>query len=385
MENKSALKHGRVGMLMVLAGFAFLAVGCGKPEKKPPAAIRPIVTVKPVVKRDIPIQFDFSGTLGSIRDVEIIPRVSGWINEVDFIDGTFVEEGTRLYLIDPKPFQAALDAAKGKLATDRAQYEFWETQAKRYTLLNKEGAVSKEKMQSMQAHAKAFLSMVAEDEANVKQAELNLSYTTVLAPFSGRMQRTLVHKGALVTSQKTVLTKMVVIDPIYVYFNISRSNDYHMQLMARQGKLFPESKMYFSVFLPDGSVYGKTGSLDYISFLIDSTTDCLQARGVIENTVLGDIKGDYGLIPGQYVPVRVTIGEEPDALMILDTAIVQSQLGATVYVVGKDNVVSERGVELGLGHNGMRQITKGLQEGEMVVVKGVQKVKDGIKVDTQKD
>lgn len=363
------------GMPALCGILCFLLCGCSKKQEEVIAPIE--VSVAQAVKKTIPINADFSGVIESVKSVQIIPRVSGYIEKRYFKEGTFVKKGDSLYLIDPRPFQAKVDEAKASLDIAKTQYGYWSVEANRYTKLAESGAVSKEQAETMVSKRDSFKSAVEKAKADLQNAELNLSFTLIPAPFKGYVQRTEFYEGDLVEMQKNVLTSVIQMDPIYVVFNVSRKQVYNMQLLGRQGKLFPLEKMIVKVFLPDGTEYSKDGRIDYISFQIDQTTDCVLSRGVINNQSRGNT--DFELIPGQYAPVRVTIGEEPEAILIPETAIVESQVGKTVYVVGAaDNKVSVRNVETGLSDEDLRQITKGLKAGELVVTQGVQKVKAGV-------
>jgi RND family efflux transporter MFP subunit len=353
-------------------------VGCDGKEKKqvvkPPP---PDVTVAEVVQEKVPIIMEFSGTIKAIKTVDIIPRVSGYIEKRYFEEGTIVQKGDPLYLIDPRPYKARLDAYRAQLKLDQAGLAFWEKEVKRYQTLVKQGAASEEKTEGTIAKRAALIATVEKDKANIENAALDLSFTKITAPFNGRTQETLINVGNLVEQQRDVLTTLVQMNPIYVVFNISRKQVYEIQLQKRQGKLLPVKEMRAQVLQPDGSKYPHAGKINFISFQINPTTDSVLVRAELPNTRSQDV-GDYELIPGQYAPVRLVLGEDAKALLIPQAALVETQVGKQVFVVNVDNKVEVRNVEVSRSFKNQWIIQKGLKKGEKVIVEGTQKVKPGV-------
>jgi RND family efflux transporter MFP subunit len=361
----------------------FLLTGCdGKAEKQPVKPAPPDVQVAEVIQGKVPIVREFSGTIKAIKTVDIIPRVSGYIDERYFEEGTFVKKGDPLYLIDPRPYKAKLDAYKAQLRLDQAGLAFWQKETKRYESLAKQGAASKEKTEGTIAKRDELLATVAKDKADIENAKLDLSFTSITAPFDGRVQETKINVGNLVQQQRDVLTTLVQLDPVYVVFNISRSHVFEIQLLKRQGKLFEIADMRIEIQLPDGSTYSQQGQVNFISFQINPATDTVLVRGIIANKK-DQAVGDYDLIPGQYAPVRLILGEDPAALLIPQPALVESQIGRQVFVVNADNKVESRSVEIGRGYQGQWVIKKGLKKGEKVIVEGTQKVRPGVVVNAK--
>ncbi|MGD9327098.1 MAG: efflux RND transporter periplasmic adaptor subunit [Desulfobacterales bacterium] len=361
----------------------FLLTGCdGKAEKQPAKPAPPDVQVAEVIQGKVPIVREFSGTIKAIKTVDIIPRVSGYIDERYFEEGTFVKKGDPLYLIDPRPYKAKLDAYKAQLKLDQAGLAFWQKETKRYESLAKQGAASKEKTEGTIAKRDELLATVAKDKADIENAKLDLSFTRITAPFDGRVQETRINVGNLVQQQRDVLTTLVQLDPVYVVFNISRSHVFEIQLLKRQGKLFEIADMRIEIQLPDGSTYSQQGQVNFISFQINPATDTVLVRGIIANKK-DQAVGDYDLIPGQYAPVRLILGEDPAALLIPQPALVESQIGRQVFVVNADNKVESRSVEIGRGYQGQWVIKKGLKKGEKVIVEGTQKVRPGVVVNAK--
>jgi membrane fusion protein (multidrug efflux system) len=357
-----------------------LTVACdGKAKKQPVKPQPPDVQVTEVVQGKVPIVMEFSGTIKAIKIVDIIPRVSGYIEKRYFDEGTFLKEGDPLYLIDPRPYKSQLDAYLAQLKLDQAGLVFWRKETKRYQSLVKQGAASREKTEATIAKRDEALATVAKDKADIENAKLDLSFTNITAPFDGRIQETRINVGNLVQKQRDVLTTLVQLDPVYVVFNISRSHVFEIQLLKRQGKLFETADMRIDILLPDGSTYTQQGKINFISFQINPTTDTVLVRGIIANNKARAIS-DYDLIPGQYAPVRLVLGEEAKALLIPQPALVESQIGKQVFVVNADNKVESRSVEVGRGYQGQWIIKKGLKKGEKIIVEGTQKVRPGVVV-----
>ncbi len=377
--NRVGLTSKRTPIATACALLLLLAGCAEKPTEtavKPPP---PDVRVAAVTQEKVPIVMTFSGTVKSIKSVDIIPRVSGYIEERHFEEGTFVKEGDPLYLIDPRTYQATLDAQQAQLKEHEASAAFWKSEEKRYTYLAKKGAGSVEDKEKAIAKRQMVLADIDKDKANIETAKLDLSFTNITAPFSGRIQDTQINVGQLVHMQQDVLTTLKQIDPIYVVFNVSRRQVYKIQRLKREGLTFDSWKDFLvEVKLPDGSFYEQQGRLNFVSAQIDPSTDTMEYRAQFPNPF--DDQSQVTLIPGQYVPVRMTVGEDPNTLLIPGPALVESQVGTQVYVVNKDNKVESRKVEVGRSYKQQWIIKKGLEKGERVIYDGVQKVRAGVVV-----
>jgi len=381
MQTTSQNRHiFRLWILAALGLTILLTVACdGKAKKQAVKPPPPDVAVAEVIQRKVPIVMEFSGTIKAIKTVDIVPRVSGYIEKRYFEEGTIVQEGDALYLIDPRPYKARLDAYMAQLKLDQAALAFWEKETKRYGSLVKQGAASKEKTEGTIAKRDEMLATVEKDKADIENAALDLSFTNIKAPFNGRTQETRINVGNLVQQQRDVLTTLVQMDPIYVVFNISRNQVYEIQKQKRQGKVLPVEEMRTEVLQPDGSKYPHEGKINFISFRINPTTDSVLVRATLPNRKSGGT-GGYDLIPGQYAPVRLILGEDANALLIPQQALVESQIGKQVFVVDADNKVETRNVEVGRSYKNQWIIQKGLKKGEKVIVEGTQKVRPGVVV-----
>ena len=374
MKNRVFMKATvLIAVCSLLVGLA----GCEKPKQKPQMPA-PGVVVSEVKQETVPIVMEVAGTVQPVKTVKIVPRVSGYIFERNFTEGSNVTEGDSLYLIDPRPYKARLDSLKAQLEQHQASLKFWTSEVARYTRLAKQGAGSVEDKERNIARKAEVTASIDEDKANIENAELDLSFTKIVAPFSGRIQDTLAYVGDLVRKQETELTTVVQIDPIYVISNISREQVYRVQQLQKQG-LAPTAENEFSaeLVMPDGGIYAYKGTLNYISALIDPATDTLKVRYEFQNPKKGNQRS---LIPGQYIPLRMIVGHQPDALLIPEKALLQTQEGTHVFVVGKDNKVVKRMVTTGATHEHQWIVKKDLKTGERVIAEGLQKVRPGMEV-----
>ena len=374
MKNRVFMKATvLIAVCSLLVGLA----GCEKPKQKPQMPA-PGVVVSEVKQETVPIVMEVAGTVQPVKTVKIVPRVSGYIFERNFTEGSNVTEGDSLYLIDPRPYKARLDSLKAQLEQHQASLRFRTSEVARYTRLAKQGAGSVEDKERNIARKAEVTASIDEDKANIENAELDLGFTNITAPFSGRIQDTLAYVGDLVRKQETELTTVVQIDPIYVISNISREQVYRVQQLQKQG-LAPTAENEFSaeLVMPDGSIYAYKGTFNYISALIDPATDTLKVRYEFQNPKKGNQRS---LIPGQYIPLRMIVGHQPDALLIPEKALLQTQEGTHVFVVGKDNKVVKRMVTTGATHEHQWIVKKGLKTGERVIAEGLQKVRPGMEV-----
>jgi membrane fusion protein (multidrug efflux system) len=373
--------QGAPNPLAAAAGSLLVALlaGCGEDSATGAAAARPPppeVVVAEVAQGPVPVTLAFSGTVEAVRSVDIVPRVSGYLDKRFFEEGADVKAGAPLYQIDPRPFQADVDTYAAQLELDQANLAFWNNEAERYAKAVQSGAVSQEQYNEATSKAEQARAAVARTEAQLSDAKLDLSFTDITAPFDGRVQQTREHPGALVDQYRDVLTTLVQLDPVYVTFNLTRRQLYEIETMRLGGRAPGlEKDARVQVLLPDGTAYSQDGRIDFVSARIDPTTDSLTVRAVVPNDL--DRGRDGALVPGQYVPVRLILGEQPDALLIPQAALMQSQAGDQVLVVGQGDKVESRPVEVGPAYQGQWVIRSGLEKGERVIVEGLQKATPG--------
>jgi RND family efflux transporter MFP subunit len=353
-----------VGVFLLL-----LPSGCDRTSEAPRQYL-PQVTVVPVLQQSVPAYLDFVGNLNAVQEVEIRARVEGYLTKRAFQDGTDVSRGDLLFVIDPREYEAELERAQAQLAKDRAALSFARSQVRRYTPLTKQDLAPEDTLENWVTTAKEREGAVKAGEAAVKLARLSLSYCTIHAPLSGRIGRRLVDVGNLVgAGEETLLATIVQMDPIYVYFNPSERLIPEISLQNRQGRL------QVRLTLSGGRAYPQEGKVDFIDNRVDPNTATITMRAVIPNP-------EKILIPGQYVNVRLLLGEKPDALLVPERAVGTDQRGSYVFVLGPDHRVEQRYVQPGpLYPDNLLLIDQGLKQGEQVVVEGLQRLRPGIQVE----
>ena len=351
-----------------------VVTACPKAAPPPPPP-PPEVEVAPVVQQDVPIYLENIGqTRGSV-DVEIRARVEGFLETVDFQEGTFVKKGALLFTIDPKPFQATLAKERGRYAEAEAQLAKARQDVARYGPLVKENAISREQYDTSVSFEKAAAAAVDAQRAVVERAEIDLGYTKVFAPIDGLVGKTEVKPGNLVGSgNSTLLTTVSAIDPIHVRFTLSERE--YLKLARAYGNA-PETRAKeekgFQLVLADGSVHEGGGHLVFADRLVDPTTGTLLLEASFPNP-------KNIVRPGQYARVRASIETVRNAIVVPQRAISELQATYSVAVVGTDGKVAMRTVKPGARFGSMRVIDSGLKAGDQVIVEGLQKVRDGITV-----
>lgn len=346
---------------------AFVLMGCGKSDKEQKMPT-PEVTVAEVKKETVPIYLDYVGLAQSVESVMINARVEGFLIERAFVDGSDVSAGDLLFVIDPRPFKAALLEARAVLSENRAALSYANEQVVRYEPLVEKDYISRDVYDEYVTQAKEARAAVEASEASVIQAELDLSYCTMFAPFDGRIGRRMVDVGNLVgAGEATELATLVQLDPIYVYFSVAEKDS--PQVIKEQNK----SPLSVSVILADGSTHPQSGNVDFVDNQVDVTTGTVEMRAVIPNP-------DKTLLPGQYAKVQLLLKEQPNTIVVPQKAVGEQQGDTYVYVVSKDNKIEYREVIAGNSVEEDRIIEKGLTEGERVVIEGLQKIKPGMTV-----
>ena len=328
------------------------------------------VTVDKVISKTIPVYYDFVGNTQSIQSVDITARVEGYLIERNFKDGQNVKKGELLFVIDPRTYQASLDEAEAQLEKDRAALNYALEQVARYKPLVEKQYITTDEYDQYVTQTDEALAAVKADEAQVVQAELNLSYCYMYAPFSGRIGRRMVDVGNLVgvAGQDNTLATLVKLDPIYVYFSPTERD---IALLSRQ---FNKGKLRAYAVLPDEKISREEGYVDFIDNTVDESTGTLTMRAVIPNP-------DKLILPGQYTKIRLYVEDKPDAVLVPQKAIMSQQGENIVYVLGSDNKVKSTKVTTGSNYEQYTVIEEGLKAGEVIVTDGLQKIHDGEVVD----
>ena len=364
-----------LGPLAVLLAVALS--GCG--DKPAPQAAAPLpVTVAQPVKRTVTDWDEFTGRFEAVEEVQVRARVGGFVTSVEFKDGAFVSTGDLLYVIDPRPFEAVAEQANGQLSDARAKAELGKRELDRALTLNRTEAVADSIVDQRRQALQAANAAILQAEGALKAAELNIEFSHVIAPIGGRVSRHLVSVGNLVQGSdggSTLLTSIVSLDPIYVYFDMDEAT------YVRNNRLYFEGKRPSSrdtpnpvqVTLTGESKPSHDGHMDFVDNRLDLSTGTLRGRALIPNK-------DFSILPGQFGRVRL-IGSSPyDALLLPDTAIVTDQSRKIVFVVRDDDTVEARAVVLGTLDDGLRVIKDGLKPDDRVIVDGIQRARVGAKV-----
>jgi RND family efflux transporter MFP subunit len=355
-------------------------MGCARaPSQGPPAAAIP-VTVSYPVERDVTDYADFTARIAAVDSVEVRAHVWGYLQNVNFKEGALVKKGDILFALDPRPYQATLDQAKAKVDLDEAQLAFDDAEYQRNLRLAPSGAASRSDLDKSAAARGVDIANIAADKAVLAARQLDLDYTKVAAPVTGRVSRYNVTAGNLVQSGDqnggTLLTTIVSVDPMYAYFDMDERTVQRVGQSVREGKSgsASETDRLVSLGLATEQEFPHRGTIDFVDNQVNPKTGTLRVRGVFPNK-------DQTLSPGYFARIRVPIGPSHKALLVSDRALDTDQGQKILYVVNDKNEVVSRAVRPGALHDGLRAIEDGLKSGERVIVNGLQLVRPGITVE----
>ena len=375
VKNAELIQRRSTKLSRLLLVYLFLAagVGCSKKEAPPPPP-PPEVQVAEVVKKDVPIYIELVGsTLGS-EDIEIRPRVEGYLVSMDFIEGSFVRKGQLLYRIDPQPLEAALAEAKADLATAQARLDKTKNDVARYRPLAQRQAVSQQELDNALSAQEAAEAQVAAHNAKIAKAKLDLAYTSVTSPIDGLIGTTQKKVGSLVSrGETTPLTTVSQINPILFRCAIAESEYLRLARRGAERDKSLEKKFGVELILADGTVHLHKGRLDAIERAVDPTTGTLTGQFSFPNP-------ERLLRPSQYGKARIATEVKQDAAVVPQRAVQEIQGLYNVMVVKPDSTVEQRMVKAGDRVGNFWVIESGLKPGEKVIVEGLQKVQPGVKV-----
>ena len=360
---------------------ALVLSGCAK-SGGPGAPAPPEVSVAPVIEKRVKDWDEFTGRLQAVETVEIRPRVTGYIDKVAFTEGGLVKRGALLFVIDPRPYQADYDHAAADVKRFKTVLDLGRIELVRVQRLRDSGAVSQEELDERKSTVAQAEANVAGAVAALEAASLNLNFTRVTSPIDGRVSRAEVTRGNLVTGGSnggTLLTSVVSIDPIYLYFDADEQSYLRYTQMARDGKRSSsrDAGDPVHVGLANEQGFPHSGSVDFIDNQLNPQTGTIRARAVLQNK-------DGQFTPGLFARVQLLASGEYSAILIDDRAVNTDQSQKYVLLLGADNKIEYRKVTLGRVIDGLRVVREGLKPGDVIVVNGAQRVHPGITVTPQR-
>jgi multidrug efflux system membrane fusion protein len=354
-------------LLVLICTSALMLSGCAK--KDAPAFERPPspVNVAPAITESVPVYLDEVGRTVAREVVSVQPEVSGRITEIRFMDGANLKKGDPLFTIDPRPFQAQLDAAEANLVQSKAALDFAKIQFARVQDLVDSKAIARQDYDTRKNSVDVGQAQVKQNEAAVESARLNLEYTSIRSPIDGRAGRRLVDVGNVVTANSSTLLTIERLDPIYADFTVTENDFPSVQRNSRRGELKVE------VRLPDEPDKPVVGRLTFLDNTVQSASGTVLLRATVPNA-------DHRLWPGQFVNVRLVLATLPKAVLVPVAATQDSAKGSFVYVVKDDSIAELRPVKLGQRQGDLIVVEQGLKPGERVVTTGQLGVIPGAKV-----
>ncbi|EOI7400866.1 efflux RND transporter adaptor subunit AcrA [Yersinia enterocolitica] len=365
--------------ILVLSG-SLVLIGCNdKDAAQAHAQQAPEVGIVTLKAAPLNITTELPGRTSAFRVAEVRPQVSGIILKRNYVEGSDVTAGTSLYQIDPATYQAANDSAKGDLAKAQAAAEIARLTVNRYKPLLGTNYISKQEYDQAVSNSMQANAAVVAAKAAVESARINLAYTQVTSPISGRTGKSSVTEGALVTSgQATALTTVQQLDPMYV--DVTQSSDEFLRLKKElaDGTLKQENgKAKVRLLLENGSEYAETGTLEFSGVTVDETTGSITIRAIFPNP-------NEALLPGMFVRARLDEGVRPDALLVPQQGVTRNPRGeATAMVVGADDKVELRTLVANQAIGNKWLVTEGLKAGDRLIVSGLQKIRPGVQVKVQ--
>lgn len=341
-----------------------------------PVAAAPEVTTAQVLVRPLRSSADFTGRLQAVDTVQVRPRVGGYVESVHFKEGALVKKDQLLFQIDPRPYKAEVDRLAASLAQAKAELALAEANAARGRRLLDQRAISREEADRLETAAESARAQVASTAASLQAARLNLDFTQVRAPIDGRVSNAQVTPGNLVSSAD-VLTSVVSVDPVYVYFDVDEQN--YLKLLAGGAAPAKGGSLDAAVAmgLADENGYPHRGRLDFVDNQLRAGSGTIRLRAVFDNQ-------DSRYTPGMFARLQLESGAARPTVLIDDRAVGTDLGNQFVYAVGKDGTVEYRKVTTGPLFHGLRTVTAGLAAGDVIVVNGLQRVRPGVQVAAQK-
>jgi len=375
--------------LLMLNGFlsclVLLAAGCRDQAVQPRNLTAPAVTVAVPIQREVADYEDFTGHVAAVESVDIRARVTGYLDRVCFQDGAEVKKGDLLYEIDPRPFQAKYDIALAQIKLCEANLKLRQSDLARAKKLIVDNAISQSDFDQTVAQHDQAVAALAGAQAEAAAAKLNLDFTKLYSPIDGEISRTLITQGNLVNADQTLLTTVVSVDPMYVYFDADENTILRIQRDVREGKIKLEKiklEQYDLIPVRMGlqteQGHPHRGFLDFADNKYDAMTGTIQVRGRFDNPK--PPRGMRELRPGNFARVRLDVGAPHQALLVAERAILSDQGKKYLLVVDEKNTAEYRAVKLGVLEGQLRVIEEGIKPGEKIIVDGLQRVRPGMTV-----
>jgi RND family efflux transporter MFP subunit len=358
---------------------ALAALGCGRKDPAaPPTLPPPVVTVATPEEETVTDYRDFTGRTVAVDSVVVRARVTGYLDKVLFKEGADVQAGDLLYEIDPRPYEAALAQAEGNVAAAEARLVRLEADLGRARTLFEEKVISQEGLDTASSERAETVGTLQSLRAAVERAKLDLEFTHIKAPISGRTGERRLSPGNLVMADDTALTSIVTLDPIHAEFDVDERSVllYRERIREKQVKSARETEVGVLLGLTDETGFPHTGVIDFVDNQLDATSGTIRARAVFPNP-------ERVLSPGLFVRIRVPFSQPHRAILLDERALSADQRGWYVFVVDAEGLVQYRPVEVGERENGRAVIEKGLEGGERVIVNGIQRARPGAKVDAR--
>ncbi len=371
-------------VLLALLGVSVLVSSCGSRNTFVPPPLAKVIVAQPLQK-SVVLYIHLTGNTASYRTANLVARVQGYLELIDYKDGAAVTKGTQLFGIERDTYEAQVDQATAQLAKDQSVLAQAQVNLARYQTLEQQKSIAAQQAQDQGFVVQQDKAAVGIDQANLQTAKINLGYTRVAAPFDGIVTSHQVDVGNLVgASGPTTLATIVQTDPIYVNFTVSEPQFLAIrQSTAKAGRQTSTSDLTYLSTIPveiglqDEQGYPHKGHLDYVSPQVDPSTGTVAVRAIFDNK-------NNALVPGLFVRVRGPIGHQDKALLTRSDAIGTSQEGSYVLVVGANNVVQRKIVKIGQQQGQLVIVESGLDPGDWVVIEGVQQAFPGAKVEPQR-
>ncbi|MFO0810705.1 MAG: efflux RND transporter periplasmic adaptor subunit [Gemmataceae bacterium] len=358
------------------------ALGCTQSTVPQAKLDPPVVIVGPPVEKEVQDYSDYTGRTDAVEFVDVRARVSGYLTKINFTPGTEVKKDAVLFEIDERPYQAALDKAMADIQLADAKLTQTAADVKRNEPLVRSGATTKADFDKLVADRDVAAAQKKAYEAAAAADKLNVNFCKILTPIDGRVSRNYITVGNLVTADSTLLTTIVSVDPIDVYFEVDERTVLRIQQLIREGK-FKSARRHNDVGVLVGLAnepgkYPHKAMVDFVDNRIDPSTGTLRCRAELSNPIVSN--GDRVFSPGLFVRVRLPLGPPHKAVLVSERAVGTDQGQKFVYVVNDKNAVVRQPVTLGQAHDGLRVVESGLTGGERVIVTGLQRVRPGIVV-----